>query len=265
MLGVFATAFVSSCVAILALNLTTPPREISLLLPTSTPTRRPPPTITPVAYPPTPPAVLADDFSGEDHFPRTIGVELPFGYKDKAYRLTPPLQPGFVRVLNQSFDEDAYRNLTLEARAAAVEDSSPIEYGLLFWHGEDEQGRENFIAFTVKTDSTFRLLAFEPVTSAEQTNIYQVTEIIPATSSDDIRVDGSSNLLRVDVHPRRILAYVNEELVIDTNAGIINDWRLARDWDGRVGIVAFAREEGAEVLFTQFDIYADVTPPPTSP
>ncbi|RIK32054.1 MAG: hypothetical protein DCC52_05530, partial [Chloroflexi bacterium] len=59
-LGIVAVGFLAACLATLALNLYTPPRDLAQLLPTRTPTRRPPPTITPVAYPPTPALVLSD-------------------------------------------------------------------------------------------------------------------------------------------------------------------------------------------------------------
>jgi hypothetical protein len=66
----------------------------------------------------------------------------------------------------------------------------------------------------------------------------------------------------VDVHPRRLLAYINDELVLDTDAKIINDWRVHRDWDGKVGLVAFPMDTpSAQARFTQFDIYADVKQP----
>ena len=262
-LGMGAVALLAACFAMLALNLYTPPREISQLYPTRTPTRRPPPTITPVAYPPTPALVLSDTLRAQKNFPDAVGVKLPYGYADNAYVLEPPLEPGFVRVLNQSFLENDYLNLTVNARAAPAFDSAPVEYGVLFWHGEDDAGRERFLAFTVNTESKFRLLAYEPMTQTTTgKNIFQITELVPATTSSAIQIDGTPNDLRVDVHPRRLLAYVNDELVIDSNTKLINDWRLRRDFDGRVGLIAFTMHEpGAAARFTQFDIYADTKQP----
>ncbi|MCG3142488.1 MAG: hypothetical protein HDKAJFGB_03957 [Anaerolineae bacterium] len=258
-LGIVAVGFLAACLATLALNLYTPPRDLAQLLPTRTPTRRPPPTITPVAYPPTPALVLSDTLRVAKNFPEARGVKLPYGYQDNAYLVTPPLDPGFARALNQTFVERDYLNLSVNARAAPTPASANIEYGILFWHGEDEQGRERFLAFTVNTQSEFRLLAFEPVTATvDGANVYQVAEVISATVSSAIAIDGTTNLLRVDAHPRRLLAYVNDELVIDTDAKIINEWRLRRDWDGRVGVIALTMDEpGAAARFTQFDIYAD--------
>jgi hypothetical protein len=262
-LGVGAVALIAACFAFLALNLYTPPRELAALLPTRTPTRRPPPTITPVAYPPTPSLVLSDTFTTRDNFPRTAGVKLPFGYSDNSYLLAPPLDPGFVRVLNQTFKDADYRNLSLDVHAAPAPDSAAVEYGVLFWHGEDAQGREHFLAFTIDTESTFRLLAYEPITSTQTNhNAFHITEIVSATTSSAIQIDGTTNDLRVDVHPRRLLAYVNDELVIDTDAKIISDWRLRRDFDGRVGIIALTMSEpGAQARFTKFNIYADTKQP----
>jgi hypothetical protein len=72
-------------------------------------------------------------------------------------------------------------------------------------------------------------------------------------------LDGTPNHLRVDVHPRRLLAYINDELVLDTNARIISEWRNLNDFDGRVGIIALAPgETGARVRFSRFDVYADI-------
>ncbi|MBI4675102.1 MAG: hypothetical protein HY741_25965 [Chloroflexi bacterium] len=262
-LGIGAVACIAALFAILALNLYTPPRELAALLPTRTPTRRPPPTITPVAYPPTPSLVLSDTFTARDNFPRATGVKLAFGYSDNSYLLTPPLDPGFVRVLHQTFKDADYRNLSLDVHASPAPDSAAVEYGILFWHGEDRAGRENFLAFTVDTKSRFRLLAFEPITTtAANANAFRFTEIISAATSSAIQIDGSTNALRVDVHPRRMLAYVNDELVIDTDAKMISDWRLRREFDGRVGMIALVMNEpGAAVRFTRFDIYADVKQP----
>ncbi len=258
-LGIAAVGLLAACLAVLALNLYTPPRDLAQLLPTRTPTRRPPPTITPVAYPPTPAMVLSDTLRGAKNFPEARGVKLPYGYQDDAYVVAPPLDPGFARALNQTFVERDYLNLSVNARAAPAPTSPNVEYGILFWHGEDEQGRERFLAFTVNTQSEFRLLAFAPLTdTVAGANAYQITEVVSTTVSSAIAIDGTPNLLRVDAHPRRLLAYVNDELAIDTDAKIINEWRVRRDWDGRVGVIALTMDEpGAMARFTQFDIYAD--------
>ena len=262
LLGGCAVALLAACFAIFALNLFAPPRSIAELLPTPTATHRPPPTITPVAYPPTPPLVTKNNFALENNFPRATGVQVPFGYKDNYFYLTPPLDPGYVRVLDQNFQDPDYLNLTLNATAAPAPDSPPVEYGVAFWHMEDDQGQESFLAFTINSGSKFRLRAYEPVTdTASSGTTYQWVDIITLTQSPDIHVDGTPNQLRVDVHPRRLLAYINGELVIDTDAKLISDLRLSRDFDGQVGVIALTEDAGAEVRFTQFDIYADVKHP----
>jgi hypothetical protein len=207
--------------------------------------------------------VLADEFTERENFPDASGVRLGYGYEDDSYVLTPPTPPGYVRVLQQSFLDPDYRNLSLNALAGPEENSGAVEYGVLFWHGEDERGRERFLAFTVNTRSAFRLLAYEPLENEDgETNAYQFTEVIPSTQTETIRPDGKPNALRVDVHPRRMLAYINDELVLDTDAEIINDWRVHRDWDGRVGLVAFALDTPtAQARFTNLTIYADVKQP----
>src|SRR5437016_1945144 len=101
-IGIVATAFLVACFAISFLNLLTPPRPLVALQPTRPPTRRPPPTITPVAYPPTANAVLHDDFTSRANFPRANGVKVPFAYTATGFDLTPPLDPGFAYVLNQT-------------------------------------------------------------------------------------------------------------------------------------------------------------------
>lgn len=256
-------ALIAACFAILFLNLLAPPRPLAALLPTRTATRRPPPTITPVAYPPTPVLVSRDDFSTHDNFPEASGVKLGYEYSDHSYLLTPPLDPGFVRVLDQNFTNPDYRNLSLHVLAAPAQDSAAVEYGALFWHGEDDEGRERFLAFTVSTVSKVHLFAYEPITSTQTgKNAFQLTDILPPTLAPQIHVSGEPNDIRLDVHPRRLLAYVNGELVLDTDDKIINDWRLRRDWDGRVGIIALTlNEPGAQARFTQFDIYADPKQP----
>lgn len=252
-------AFLAACVAIFSLNLFAPPRPIAQLLPTRTPTRRAAPTITPVAYPPTPPLVLADDFSRQLNFPQASGVKLGYEYTDRGYLLSPPVDPGFVRVLNQNFNDPDYRNLSLEALAAPTINSFAVEYGVVFWHGQDEQGQEHFLAFTLDTKGAFRLLAYEPVENPPQgSKAFQFTEVIPSTQSQTIHRDTTPNKIRVDVHPRRLLAYINDNLVLDTDAKIINDWRLSRDWDGKVGIIAFTvNSPDAQARFTKYDIYSD--------
>lgn len=258
-------ALAAACIAIFALNLFTAPRPLAALLPTRTATRRPPPTITPVAYPPTPSLVSRDDFSVHTNFPKASGVNRGYQYEDAAYLLTPPLDPGYVWVLNQTFTNPDYRNLSLAATAAPAENSAKVEYGVLFWHGEDEQGQEHFIALTVTPGrSLVRLVAVEPVTTTAQTSStkYTWTDIVPPRGSSAILIDGKPNELRVDVHPRRLLAYVNNELVIDTDDKIINDWRLRRDWDGKIGIIAAnGNEPGDAARFTKFDVYADIKQP----
>ncbi len=262
MAGGCLVAFLATCLAIVGLNLFSPPRPLSELLPTSTPTRRPPPTITPVAYPPTPSLVLGDDFSTSNNFPRATNAKVPFGYENDSYRLSPPLDPGFVTVWNQTFGGNDYLNLTLDARAAPADNSPPIEYGMTFWHAEDSDGVQRFLAFTVNTKGNFRLRLYEPVTNTTAANVkYQWTDILPSTPSSDIYTDGTPNRLRVDVHPRRLLAYINDQLVIDTDSKLISDLRLRRDFDGRVGMIALTQDAGAAAMFTQYDIYADVKRP----
>ncbi len=255
-----AVALLTTCLVIFALNLLTPPRPLAELRPTPTATRRPPPTITAVAYPPTPPLVSQDDMATIGNFPDAEGVRLGYGYEDGKYVLTPPLDPGFVRAINQSFTESDYLNLSLEAFASPTETSGPVEYGVLFWHGEAEAGRERFLAFTISTDSNFRLLSYAPV--PEDESAFEISEITPRTQTSSIHIDGSPNKIRVDVHPRRLLAYVNDDLVLDTDARIINEWRVDRNWDGRVGVIAFALDApGAQARFDRFDIYADIKQP----
>lgn len=256
-------AFLAACIAIFALNLFSPPRPLTSLLPTRTPTRRAAPTITPVAYPPTPPLVLADNFTDAKNFPEASGVKLGYEYKDDTYLLSPPSDSGFVRALDQNFTDPDYRNLSLEALATRTDNSGAVEYGFVFWHGEDAHGREHFLAFTINTKSAFRLLAYEPVENApENGSAFQLTEVIPLTQSPTIHQDTTPNKIRIDVHPRRLLAYINDELVLDTDAKIINDWRVRRDWDGKVGLIALTMDApDVHARFSQFDIYADIKQP----
>lgn len=259
LISIVVVAFLATCFAIFSFNLFSPPRPIAELLPTPSATRRPPPTITPVSYPPTPNLVLGDDFKTQENFPKASGVKLGYEYVANSYLLSPPLDPGFVRVLNQSFTNPDYRNLSLNV-SALPETSAPVEYGVLFWHGEDDRGRERFLAFTINTKSTFRLLAYEPVEN--EPDKYQFTEVISPTLATVIHVDDTPNNIRLDIHPRRMLAYINDSLVLDTDTSVINDWRLRRDWDGRVGLIALTMDSpGAQARFTHFDIYADTKRP----
>lgn len=261
-LGGCATVVIAACFVLLWLDLLKPPRELAAIFPTPTATRRPPPTITPVVYPPTPPLALNDDFSSQNNFPRSDSDRIPFGYLSEGYRLNPPLDPGFVRVLALEFSDNQYRDLSVNTSAESVKGSPAVEYGILFWHGDDGTGREHFLAFTVASSNLFRLRAYEPVTTTNGAAQYHWTDLVPATPTTALNIDGRPNRLRVDVHPRRVLAYINDSLVIDTSPRVVTDWRSRRDFDGRVGLIALAVDEpGAQVNFSRFDVYADVKQP----
>lgn len=258
--GGFATILFAAIFVILALDLFKPPRDMASLFPTPLPTRRPAPTITPVSYPPTPALSFKDDFSTRSNFPRADNVLIPFGYlQDNSYRLSPPLDPGWTWVLALDINKSQYRNLSINTAGLPAKESAPVEYGILFWHGQDEEGREHFMSFTVSSTNLFRLRAYEPVVQKETgKSDFQWVDLVPPTTTTALYIDGRANHLRVDVHPRRVLAYINDDLVIDTNPPLLTEWRSQRDFDGRVGLIAFAMgKERAEVRFTQFDVYTD--------
>lgn len=252
---VFAALFI-----ILALDLFKPPREMAFLFPTPLPTRRPPPTITPVSYPPTPSLAFRDDFSTRSNFPRADSELIPFGYlEDHSYRLSPPLDPGWTWVLALDLNKSQYRNLSVNVAGLPAKESAPVEYGILFWHAQDEQGREHFMAFTVTSTNLFRLRAYESIAQkGTSESEFQWVDLVPPTTTTALYIDGRANRLRIDVHPRRVLAYINDHLVIDTNPPVLTEWRSQRDFDGQVGLIAFAMgKEGTEAHFTQFDVYTD--------
>ena len=110
----------------------------------------------------------------------------------RSYLLTPPSTPALSAPSINNLPTLITCNLSLETIAAPAENSGAVEYGIVFWHGEDEQGRERFLAFTIITKSTFRLLSYEPVEDSDN-NAFKITEIIPATQTPTIHLDTTPN------------------------------------------------------------------------
>lgn len=253
---------VAALFAIFFFDLLTPPRDLAALQPTPTATRPIPPTITPEVFPPTPPLLFSDDFSTRTHFPPGSSA-LPFGYQTYGYRLSPPLDPGYVRVLARDFADVSYHDLSLSATAAPIDGKVPLEYGILFWHSQDKNGREYFLYFGVNTNSAFTLKALEPITTTQRgARSFHWIDIVPPRSSVAVKGNGAPNSLRVDVHVGRVLGYVNDALVLDSDSPLIDEYRERADFDGGVGMIALALgKRGAGALFSRFNVNVESNSP----
>jgi hypothetical protein len=265
-LGGCVTALVTACLTILLLNLLTPPRDSAAIGQPRVPTQAILPTLTPTVLPPTPPLVLADNFSTQKNWPRVVGAAT-FGYTDNGYLLSPTVNDGFARVLLANYQNRASQDLTMELEAAPAQKSNDVEYGVLFWHSQDSQSRERFLYFGVNTQGEFRLRAYEPVTTTNQTaQNFRWVDLVPASTSLEIQTGSQPNRLRVDVHPHRLLAFVNGQLVLDRNNADIDEYRERTDFDGRVGMIAVSLgKPNAGVVFTNFKLFVNATHPTPRP
>ncbi len=257
-LSICVTAIVAAGLAIWYFDLTTPPRDINFIINSAAlpapPTPVPPPT--PTVIPPTPALVLNDNFKQTANFPPGPSAH----YTAPGYTLKPDAKSDYLAAPLAGFQDTSYHNVTLLTTAVPISRSVPIEYGVFFWHSTASNKGERFLAFTLSPSGTYRLRAYIPFTSSTSEGIrYRAEDLVPATRSLYVKTDGSPNQLRVDVHPHHILAFVNGGLVLDRNNSDIDAYRDRADFDGQVGLLAFASgDQGGQVEFTQFAMYADV-------
>ena len=270
-LSVIATALIAAAFAIFALGLLTPPRDVVALQNALTPTVPPSPTSPPPFVPPTPSAVVVDDFSKRDNWPRG-GSALPYGYDGNSYVLAPATASGYARVLLENYHDTTAKDLTLEVVAAPASGSAPVEYGILFWHSQprsitstvpfDPTLRERFLYASLSTAGTFRVRARLPITpTLASPNNSRWLDIVSSTPSLAINTDGTPNRVRVDLHPNRMLMFINDALVIDRSTVDMDQFQSRADFDGRVGIIALALgKPDASARFSEFKLFADLIP-----
>ncbi len=262
--GAFLTVIVSTVFTVIAFGLLSPPRDVAALIATPVPTRPPIPTSTPVVLPAVPPLLLTDNFSTRGNWARGSS-QLPFEYVSNGYRLAPRDPGGFSRVLIENFSTANVRDFSVEAEGAPSLNSTPVEYGVLFLHDQQGDASERFMFFTVSSEGSFRLRGYvAPRTvapSAQTPTAQRWIELVPATASFAVKTNGQPNRLRVDVHPHRLLAYVNDALVFDRTNVDIDQYRDRSDYDGRIGLISVGLgKPGAQVIFTNFKLFADVKP-----
>jgi hypothetical protein len=244
-------------------DILTPPRDPSLLL---TPPASPSPprptnaTTLPTVLPPVPHLFLSDDFTTRSNWPRAVG-DAPYGYMQNGYLIAPPPGSEFTRVFLNNFADKLSRDLSIQAEAKPFDDSTGVSYGIFFWHDSSPEGQERFLYFGVATDGTYALRASIPITGTTETpERSRWVDLVPATRSPSIKTDGGSNRLRIDVHPHRILAFINGDLVFDRDKSDVDAFRDRADFDGRVGLLAFSLgKQKGQVLFTKFVLYDDVS------
>ncbi len=236
-----------------------PPRNINRVLSASSPLPPGPlPELTqPPPASPTPLTSLIDNFAQPGNFPRGPGAD----YGANGFVLSPRKSSPFLAVPLKNFDSPA-DSLTLAVEAAPSGRSSPIEYGVFFWHSLYRGKADRFLAFTIDTEGRYRLQAIIPFTTATADNFgYRIDDLLPPTRTTAIKTDGSPNRLRVEIRPHHLSAFVNETPVLDRDNPDIDAYRNRSDFDGQVGLYAASAADGnAQVEFTQFELEVGSAP-----
>jgi hypothetical protein len=257
------TAIGAGVFAVFFFDLLTAPRDpMALLTPPASP-------VSPAAtiaraigtvLPPTPQLYLTDNFAARNNWPRVVG-DAPYGYMENGYLIAPPGEPQFTSVLLNNFSDKLSRDLSVQAEANPLPGSSGVSYGILFWHDSSPDGQERFLYFGVGSDGTYTLRASVPISMTTQTPpSSRWVDLVPMTPSTSVKRGSEPNRMRVDVHPHRILAFVNGVLVLDRDNSDVDAFRQRDDFDGRVGLLAFPLDKPrAQVIFTEFELYADVS------
>lgn len=251
------TAAGAALFAFVFFGLNVPPLDSSTLL---NPPKLRPTTLTPVltALPPTPRLYLEDNFSSKANWSRADNAG-GATFAENGFLISPTADAQFTHVYLSSLKDESYRDISIQIEAKPGNGYSGVGYGVFFWHDQDNTGQERFIYFGVTTEGEYTLRAAVPVTgtidSRTESRWVDLTSSIP---SPVIRKGGAANRLRVDVHPGRILAFVNGRLLIDQENQVVDAFRNREDFDGKVGLLAYATKAGnPSVLFTLFDLYLD--------
>ncbi len=264
-LGGIVAAIIAAIFTIYVFNISTPPRDIEALLrptPTQTliaelfPTATPFPTGTPAPNN----LIYSVNFTRPGEWPTGLGTQ----YTKTGYQLTASPNADFLSVPLAGFDDTSVQDIKIVAAGTSA-DSTSAEYGVYFWHSLDQQGRERFIAFTITSQRTFRLRAYGPYTSSKGEKLMRWTDLVPATTSRNIRVDGRPNQLQVELHPGHIIASINGFAVIDRDNPDIDQYRARSDFDAQVGLIAIPTASGpTRAEFSLFELY-DATPDLSTP
>lgn len=256
-ISAIVTAVAAALFVVLFFGILTPPLDPSTLLnpPKQRPTLIRP---TPAVFFPTPRLFTQDDFSTRTNWVRADNYG-GASFADKGYALFPDPARPYTHVYLSSLTNTEYRDLTLQIDASASAGSA-AGYGVFFWHSQDSTGNERFVYFGVTTDGAYTLRANEPITQTAGSSVSRRwLDLILATSSAAVRKGSGSNKLRVEVHPKRIRAFVNGTLVIDEANQVVDALRDRNDFDGKVGLLAYSLDAAsAKVLFTLFAVDADL-------
>ena len=132
------------------------------------------------------------------------------------------------------FKDREFDDFTITTQASSV-NTNPGYYGIVF-HQKDS---DNFYYFQISDDGSFNLIK-----KVEGEDV----DLIPWTVSDAISRDGGVNELTVTMKGNRITAYVNDQLVADTNDGSFKD--------GNLCLMAFSPDGGTHISFQQVSIEA---------
>ena len=250
------TAIGAAMFTFLFFEILEPPLDTATLL--NPPLTRPA-SVRPTAtiLPSIPPLFLTDDFSTRRNWPQLAG-DSAFGYEDNGYVLAPPSDAVFTHVFLQDFANTTLYDLSLQVEAKPASDSPAVNYGVFFWHSQDNEAQERFLYFGINSNGRYTLRAFVPETGTTSTRaISRWVDLVPETPSPLIRKNGEPNRLRVDAHIHRILAFINGGLVLDRNNPDVDALRSSSDFDGRVGLLSFSPgKPNSKVIYTLFDLYA---------
>ncbi|MGB8647464.1 MAG: hypothetical protein WCF84_19670 [Anaerolineae bacterium] len=256
----FLAAIGAAVFTIYAFNLSTPPRDINMLL-APTPTR----TSIALALPtatllPTPtPAPTNLIYSADLTIPGDWPDNIRFHYTKTGYLLSASPQSDFLAVPLAGFDDSSLQDLTLVAEATPGQNSA-TEYGIFFWHSTDSQGRERFLSLTITPRRTFRLRGYGPFTTTKGDKALRWVDLVSETPSRNIRIDGRPNQLRVELRQSQIRVLINGFEVLNRDNEDIDQYRFRSDFDAHVGLLAVpAGTEDAPVEFKLFQLYYNDT------
>ncbi len=255
-LGCVLAAVAAAFFSIYAFGLTTPARDLNALLtPSPTATLRaqfrptPAPSITATPAPAN--LIYAVDLTQAGDWPSSMASH----YTLAGYLLVASPKSDFLAVPVPGFSDTSLQGLTIVAEAVPAAKNA-AEYGVMFWHSTDRQGRERFLTFTITPQRTFRLRGYMPFTPTTGEKSYRWVDIVPETASRNIRIDGRPNRIQVQVQPSQIRVLINGYEVLSRKNGDIDNYRFRSDYDAKVGVIAIAPGDlDAQVEFTRFELY----------
>jgi len=135
-----------------------------------------------------------------------------------------------------SFRDRDFDDFTITTLASSL-NPYPGYYGIVF----REQDVNNYYYFQINDEGSYRL---GKIVGGE------TIDLIPWTASEIISKNGGVNKLYLSMEGIRILGYINDQLVVDTNDGSLKN--------GDLGLMAFTPEgvDGSHISFQQVSIEA---------